>query len=305
MNRLIFLAASLALVRMAHSAAPSPARFEIALVDLQGQKKVLGTLPGTAAAPRVSPDGKRVVYELADDPPATPNAPLTLRPYVAELDKFDKAKQLQPTILSPVNRWAEWSPDRDWIVFASSGNGSNAIFRQRADGYIQPKFVVDGEAPEAVYDDWQLLFLTLKGEKDYGLALFDMNTSKVTQRFDAAGSAQYSGELSKDGKWIAFASDESGRPELWIQSVKQQSVRVQLTTQGGAHPQWSPDGARLYYDLGGRIYSIGVTLNDQAPRANGEPVGLPITGFQQTGLRRQYDLTPDGKGFVMLFPASK
>jgi len=46
-------------------------------------------------------------------------------------------------------------------------------------------------------------------------------------------------------------------------------------------------------------------LDDQAPKAAGEPVALPISGFQQTEMRRQYDLMPDGKGFLMLFPAAR
>jgi Tol biopolymer transport system component len=149
------------------------------------------------------------------------------------------------------------------------------------------------------------LFLTLKGEKDYGVALLDMNTNKVLQRFDIAGSAQYSSELSRDGRWIVFTSDETGRPEIYLQSLKQSSIRVQLTRQGGAHPQWSSDGTKVYYDQGGRIYSINVSLEGQSPRTTGEAVALPITGFQQTGIRRQYDLMPDGRGFLMLFPASR
>jgi Tol biopolymer transport system component len=305
MHRFILLAAGLVLVRIAHGAEPAGVRFELALVDMQGQKKVLGTLPGSVSAPRVSPDSKQVAYELVDDPPIDPKGPQILRPYVAELDKLDKAKQLQASIISPRNIWPEWSPDRDWIVFAASGNGSDAIFKQLSDGYIQPKYLVDGYAPEGVYDDGLLLFLTRKGDKDYGIALLDMNTRKILQRFDQPGSAQHSSELSRDGKWIAFTSDETGRPEIWLQSLAEPSKRVQLTKQGGARPQWAPDGSKLYYDQGGRLFSLNVALNEQAPRASAEPVPLPITGFQQGEIRRQYDLMPDGKGFVMLFPAAR
>jgi eukaryotic-like serine/threonine-protein kinase len=305
MNRLWFLAAGVALLRMAEAADAVPARFELAVVDLQGQKKILGTLPGTVVAPRISPDGLKVAFEQVDDPPADPKAPPMLRPYVAELNKLDKPRALQPTLLTNVNRSPEWSLDRDWIVFAASGNGSDAIFRQKSDGWIQPKYIVDGLAPEAVHEGWLLLFLTVKAEKDFGVALLDMNTSRILQRFDAAGSAQYSGELSKDGQWIAYTSDETGRPEVFLQSLKQQNKRVQLTRQGGSNPQWSPEGTRLYFDQGGRLYSINVSMEDQSPRATSEPVVLPVMGFVQSGMRRQYDLMPDGKGFLMLFPASK
>lgn len=306
MNRMTFLAAGMALLRMAHAAEPAAAKYELTLVDLQGQKKVLGTLPGSVSAPRVSPDGKRVAFEMVDDPPADPKAPPFLRPYAADLDKLDKPKALQATLLTNVNRWTEWSFDRDWIIFAASGNGTDSIFRERADGWIQPKYIMDGKAPEGSYEGWLLAVLTLKGDKDYGVSLVDMNNpKKVIARIDQPGSAQYSSRLSPDGKWIAYTSDETGRPEVWFQSVKQQDKRVQVTKQGGAHPQWSLDGTKVYYDFGGKLYSVSVALNDQAPRTTGEPVALPISGFQQTEMRRQYDLMPDGKGFVMLFPVAR
>jgi Tol biopolymer transport system component len=305
MKRLTVLAAGMALLRIAHSADANPARYELAMVDMQGQKKVLTTISGTAHAPRISPDGKRIVFEMVEDPPADPKAPPFMRPYIVDLDKLDKpAKAMQPTLLTNTNRWAEWSFDRDWIVFAASGNGSEGIFRERSDGWIQPKYIMDGKAPEGLYAGWQLAVLTLKGEKDYGISLVDMNNPKnVIVRIDTAGSAQYGSRLSPDGKWIAYTSDETGRPEVWFQSLAQASRRVQVTRDGGANPQWSPDQTKVYYDHGGRIYSASVTLDEQAPSANGTPAALPITGFVQSGVRRQYDLTPDGKSFVMLFPA--
>ena len=288
----------MAVFTAAHAAETSAA-YDLALVDMQGMKKVLGSLPG-AAAPRVSPNGKRVAFEQPDSTGVL--GPQSLIIHVAELDKLDKRKPLQPTLTTIRNSNPVWSHDSDWVAFVATGNGSDSIFRELADGSIQPKYIVDGKAPEGMYAGGLLTFLTLKGDKDYGVALFDMNTRKTT-RFDQVGSAQYSSALSRDGQWLALTSDETGRPELWLQSVTQPVKRVQLTRQGGAHPVWSPDGSQLYYDQGGKLFRIDVKLDAEAPRAAGEPVALPISGFLQGTIQRQFDLTPDGKGFVMLFPA--
>lgn len=298
MNRTTLLAAGLAVFTIANAAEPAGPAFELALVDMQGQKKVLGTLPNEAT-PRVSPNGRRVAFEQPDTTGAYPRSMLI---HVAELDKLDKRRALQPTLTTTKNHFPVWSHDNDWVAFVAVGNSSDSIFRQRSDGYIQPKFVVDGKAPEGLHEGGLLTFLTLKGEKDYGVAIHDMNTRQTT-RFDQAGSAQYSSALSRDGLWIAFTSNETGRAEIWLQSVRQPSRRVQLTRQGGAHPQFSPDGSAIYFDQGGRLYRLNVALDDQAPRATGEPAALPISGFIQGEIQRQYDLLPDGKGFVMLFPA--
>jgi eukaryotic-like serine/threonine-protein kinase len=300
LNRLMLLAAGMAAFATANAAAPAGPAFELALVDMQGQKKVLGTIPDMAA-PRVSPDGKRVAFEQPD---TTGTYPQSMLIHVAELDKLDKRRALQPTLTTTRNHFPAWSHDSGWVVFVATGNGSDSIFRELADGSIQPKYVVDGKAPEGLHEGGRLTFLTLKGEKDYGVALFNMNTKKTT-RFDQAGTAQYSSTLSRDGQWIAFTSNETGRPEVWLQSVTQELQRVQVTRQGGAHPQFSADGSAIYYDQGGKIFRISVALDDRAPRASGDPVALPISGFQQGEIQRQYDLTPDGKGFVMLFPVAK
>jgi Tol biopolymer transport system component len=300
MSRLTLLAAGMAAFALAHAAAPAGPAYELTLVDMLGQKKVLGTIPNIAA-PRVSPDGKRVAFEQPD---TTGTYPQSMLIHVAELDKLDKRRALQPTLTTTKNYSPAWSHDSGWVVFVATGNGSDSLFRELADGSIQPKYIIDGKAPEGMYAGGQLTLLTLKGDKDYGVALFDMNTKRTT-RFDQAGTAQYSSALSRDGLWIALTSNETGRPEVWLQSVKEASRRVQLTRQGGAHPQFSADGTAIYFDQGGKIFRINVALDDQAPHASGDPVALPITGFHQDEIQRQYDLTPDGKGFVMLFPAAK
>jgi Tol biopolymer transport system component len=300
MNRLSLLAAGMALsFGVAHAAAPNSAAFELTLVDMQGQKKMLGTLPGSVVAPRVSPDGTRVVFEMTEEGVPPPNT----RPFVAPLDNLDQKRGLQPTLLITRNVAPVWSHDSDWVAFLSTGNGTDSIFWQRADGYIQPKYLVDGREPEGLYEGRLLAFLTLKGEKDYGISLLDMNTKKIT-RIDQAGSAQHSSQISRNGRWIAYTSDETGRAEIWVEPLPATGKRLQLTSQGGSHPQWSPDGSRLYYDQGGKIFRLELSVQADGLKT-GEPVALPITGFQQGEIRRQYDLTPDGKSFVMLFPAVK
>ena len=64
----------------------------------------------------------------------------------------------------------------------------------------------------------------------------------------------------------------------------------------------SPDGAKIFFDQGGQIFRLDVALIGD-PKAS-DPVALPVKGFVQNDLRRQYDLTPDGKAFVMLFPTA-
>ncbi len=271
-------------------------------MDLQGQKTVLGNLPDSVVAPRVSPDGKQVAFELTD-PPAGANAAPSSKVYVADLDKLDERRALPQTIIEPRNFSPVWSPDEVWIVFQGSGNGSDDLYQARVIANVteQPLYIGDGRSPQSIDRNGRVTFLTLQGEKDYGISQLDPGMRKATRLIDQPGSAQYSSAISPDGRWIAYSSDETGRPEVWLEPLPITGKRLQLTKNGGSHPQWSPDGARLYFDQDDQMFQMDIDARGE-PKI-GDPVALPIKGFRQTELRRQYDLTPDGKDFVMLFPA--
>jgi Tol biopolymer transport system component len=282
-----------------NAAATQPPGFELALVDMQGQKKVLGTLPASVFAPRLSPDGTKVAFELTEA--ATRDQPQTQRLYVAELNNLGKRRALQLTITTTQNMAPVWSPDGDWIIFLATGNGADALYKQHSDGYIQPLYVIDGRAAEGWYKGGLLTFITRRSPQDYGISLLDMNTKKVTLLSDLPGSSQHSSRISPDGRWLAYASNETGRFEVWLEPLPTTGRRFQITKSGGRHPVWSPDGKTLYFDQDGTMFRINLTL-DAANASAGEPAALPISGFQQGENRRQFDLTPDGKSFLMLFP---
>lgn len=299
MRRLTLLAAGLVICAIGSAAEPKPA-YELDLVDMQGQKKVLGTVPDSVEAPRVSPDGTRVAFEQTD-PPVAKGAPSLTNVYVAELDAIDKRKMMRNTVIATRDIWPVWAADGQWVAFVAVGNAANAIFWERANGSEQPRYVLDGQAPEGMYPGWRMTYLTLKGDKDYGISMVNVHTREVTPLVDLPGSAQHSSAISPDGKWLAYASNETGRDELWIEQLPANGKREQVTKSGGSHPQWAPGGKTLYFDNGGQMYRLEVTTSGDAPRG-GEPVALPIRGFVQNGMRRQYDLMPQGDGFIMLFP---
>ena len=304
MRKVLSLAAcflGIAAIRVGHAAEQHSNDVQLVLVDMQGQKTVLGNLPDSVAAPRISPDGKQVAFELTD-PPASATAAPSTKVYVADLDKLDKRRALPQTIIEPRNLSPVWSPDEVWIVFQGSGNGSDDLFQARVIANIteQPQYIGDGRSPQSIDRNGRVTFLTLKGDKDYGISQLDPDTRKVTRLVDSAGSAQYSSAISPDGRWLAYASDESGQPQVWLEPLPTTGKREQLTKSGGSHPQWSPDGGKIYFDQGDQMFQMDIAIRGEP--AVGGPVALPIKGFRQGELRRQYDLTPDGKGFVMLFP---
>ena len=295
---LVVLALSLAALPGDGARAQAPAGFELTLVEVDGTKRVLGQLPPTVYAPRISPDGKRVAFETRD--PSGPDGP---RLWTAELSNIAGRRPL--TLVAGAINWAPmWSPDGEHLVFIVSGERGDAVYWRRADGTGDAEHLIDTRAAEG----WngggaQMRFLTLKGNRDYGISLFDMKTRTVTHLVDWPGSAQHSSSMSPDGKWMAYASNETGRYEVWIEPFPRSGARLQVTRDGGSHPLWAPDGRSIYFDRDHQMFQLAVNTQDIA--SIGEAAPLPIKGFAQAEYRRQFDLMPNGRQFVVLVPIER
>jgi Tol biopolymer transport system component len=277
----------------------APVGFELALVAQDGAKKVLGQLPPTVYAPRISPDGKRIAFETRDL--TGPDGP---RLWTAEMSNVAGRKPLS-LVVGQINWAPMWTPDGERLVFIVSGaDRPDAVYWRRADGTGDAEHLIDTRSGEG----WnaggsQMRFLTLTGTRDYGISLFDMKSRSVTRLVDFPGSAQHSSAMSPDGKWMAYASNETGRYEVWIEPSPRSGARLQVTRDGGSHPLWAPDGQTLYFDRDHQIFRLAVNTQDMA--SIGEPTALPIKGFAQAEYRRQFDLMPDGRQFLVLFPLDR
>ena len=122
--------------------------------------------------------------------------------------------------------------------------------------------------------------------------------------------------ISPDGKWLAYASNASaeagGNPTafaIYLQPYPPTGVKYQISASGGAWPLWSPNGAELLYRLnvqeGGtpRVNAVAITTTP-VPAFTTERV-LTISGFQPVVNYREYDVFPDGRELVMVFPATR
>jgi Tol biopolymer transport system component len=270
------------------------AGYDLTLVDIDGGRNVLGQLPASVYAPRVSPDGKLVAFETRD-----PKGPDGGRLWVAELSDLGRRRPL-PSTGAPLNWAPMWTPNGERLLFLAAGDRPDAIYWRRADGSGDAEHLLDARSAEGWNEGGAVLrFLTLTGNGDYGISLLDIKSRAVTRLIDLPGSAQHSSAVSPDGRWIAYASNETGRYEVWLEPLPRTTVRYRLTREGGSHPLWA-DGRTLYFDRDRQLFRLALNLDGPAP--SGPPVALPIKGFAQAEYRRQYDPMPNGRQFVMLMP---
>ena len=281
-----------------HAAGQAPAGFDLTLFDVDGTSTVLGRLPPSVYAPRVSPDGTRIAFETRD-----PSGPDGARLWVADFSNLDGRRPLSNTGESA--NWAPmWTPDGERLVYLESGTRHDKVVWRRADGAGNAEHLVDARSAEGWLNNGShMRFLTLTGEgRDYGISALAMKTRSADVLIDLPGSAQHSSAVSPDGRWMAYASNETGRYEVWLSPMPPSGTRYQLTRDGGSHPLWLPDGRSLYFDRDHQFFRLAVNLAN--PSALVDPVPLPIKGFAQAEYRRQFDLMANGRQFLVLIPVA-
>ena len=252
----------------------------LVLVDLEGHQTPVGFLPARTFAIRVAPDGQRLTYDAQESV------------WVADLSNVGAARRLA------AGRFPLWSSNGEQIVYAAGPAVEEALYIQRADGSDAPERISDGRSPESWSAPNQILSF-IKFSSYYSTWIYSLKDKKAAPLFDTAGVNQHSSMFSPDGKWIAYASTETGRFEVFVRPFPLTGEKFQVTRQGGGHPLWSRDGKQIFFDHDGQLFAINV-LN-AGKFAASPPVALPVMGFVQGVARRQYDLMPDGRRFLMMF----
>ena len=111
-------------------------------------------------------------------------------------------------------------------------------------------------------------------------------------------------EFSPDGRWLAYMSAESGRPEVYVQPYPGPGARTVVSTEGGREPAWSRDGRELFYttvpSADGHIKMMAVAVSSTTEFRAGAPRTLFEGRYVWSNPIRMYDVAPDGKRFLMV-----
>jgi Tol biopolymer transport system component len=265
-------------------------------VDRQGREEPLGAPPRSYLQPRVSPDGTRVVVSSADqqrdlwrwDLPRGPLTRLTSNP---GLD------------FHPL-----WTPDSRRVVFASQGGvGAVNVYGQAADGTGSPERLTESrntQSPTAVApDNSYVLFHEVTATRGFDLWLQILRPQShmvplLETRFD-----ERLGAVSPNGTWLAYESNSSGTFEIYVRPFAKGDERQwQISTAGGTRPLWARDGRELYYVTSeGTLMAVPVEPGNPAWRAGPSTTVVAanyVIGNTISG--RNYDVSPDGRRFLML-----
>lgn len=274
----------------------SGGRTRIEWVDRAG--KPLGTLgePGFYSYLELSPDGRRAAISVAD-PSRNNNRDIWL---------YDVARGLRTRFTSdPANDFgAIWSPDGSRVAFTSNRRGNNDLYRKAASGTGSDELLVQGDESEVASscsrDGKYLLYV---GPPAAGvpndLWAWPVAEGGKQVPFMQTPFSEQRGRFSRDGRWVAYESNESGAFEVWVAPFPQADGKWLISTAGGIWPRWREDGGEIFYlrtdrtlmaatvDGRGEAFQVGAARPLFQTRVSGTALGAP------------YDVSADGQRFLV------
>jgi serine/threonine-protein kinase len=245
--------------------------------------------------PRLSPDGRRVAAGVVD--------------LESQVRLYDLAREtLTPfTFEGSLNQLPAWTPDGKRIAFQSNKEGQNNIFWQLADGSGRLERLTTSEYPNfprSFSPDGQLLaFIEVNPTTGYDIWVLRLKDHKA-EPFLRTPFNESVPSFSPDGRWLAYISDESGHFEVYVQPYPGPGGKWQISTDGGTEPVWDPNGRELFYRSGDKIMAVDIAT--QPGFAAGKPRMLFEGPYLPTPATfPNYDVSPDGKRFLMLKPTEQ
>ncbi len=264
--------------------------------------RTLGSLgePGRYGQLALSPDGRRVAVEVADAEGRYDLWLIDVLRGVPSRLTTDPADEREPV----------WSPDGQELLFTSGATNDEDIVRQRLQG-SKPAAPLPGkightpavrDIPEAwIRDKNTVLFLTIGGG-ERGLWAVSLDGGGTPEAL-VKGFAIDEPRVSPDGLWLAYISNQSGQPEVYVEPFRKPGERVRVSANGGGQPRWRGDGKELFFlSPDGALMAVAVRTAGVGPEIGLPTVLVPgktLLAVVQGPDYDDYEATSDGQRFLI------
>jgi len=233
---------------------------------------------------RLSPDGRRIA-----------NAIFAKQQTESDIWVFDIYRRIKTRLtFEGFDQDPIWTPDGRRVTFGAMIAGKHGIYSAPVDGSAKAELFLATEKavrPTSWSPDGKTLVYRTAGSL-WLLPVEGGGAAGQPHRLHDIAFSEDDGQVSPDGRWLAYSSMESGAAEIYVQPFPGPGGKVRISTDGGSFPRWSNNGRELFYRYGVEVMSVDVEAKPQF-RA-----GIPKQLFRQLG-GTTWDATPDGKRFLV------
>ncbi len=259
-------------------------------IGRDGAEQPASAHQGDYGAAILSPDGKSIALEIST------NGVSDIWALELERDTLNRLTFEETDDVAPI-----WSPDGESLFFGSkrkeeTGEAFN-LYRKRSDGTGEDERLAKSDRnqyPASWSPDGTVLsFSENGGETGWDAMLYRPGSDPQVEALAATSFGEWNPQISPDGRWVSYASNTSGRVEVYVRSIGGGGRVVKVSTDGGTFAKWVPDGKELLYrSLAGTLMAVSFSMEQGAFRP-----ALPraLYEFSSPPYSFKFDVAPGGR----------
>jgi eukaryotic-like serine/threonine-protein kinase len=267
-------------------------------VDRNGNTEPLKLAPKAYLHPRVSPDMHQLAVEIEG-----PNHNFYI---------YDFARDVLSQMTSDgVSHWPVWSSDGKQLAYRSGPMGAFKMWQVPADR-SHPAAQLPGAGTSQSAESWspdgrELVYTATTPEVGSHIMVESLEGDHESHPFVDIKASAGSAKFSPDGHWLAYCSNETKTPQVYVQAFPGPGPKIQVSSDGGTDPVWKRSGGELYFRNGDRMMAVAVSTT---PAFTAEHPRTLWTGRYSHGMSTScgppgatssnYDVTADGQRFLMI-----
>jgi Tol biopolymer transport system component len=280
---------------------PAAAERALVWVDRDGRETPAVPARRPYELPHVGPDGRRLLVSIPRGD--------TLLTWILEPGRDD----FRPLPFEGSSGLGMFAPDGRSIIYVAPRAGAWNLFRRPIDGRADPELLMTSEyplSPSGFSPDGRLLAVTEVARETQGdIIVLPLagEPGRSPRPYLRTAADEWGAVFSRDGRFLAYASNASGRNEVYLSHWPDPGEPIRVSDGGGYGPIWAPDGGTLYFRRGDAVLATPLR---RAPASDGGRAAAPLFGSASILFRGpyeggsagwpNYDLAPDGRRFLMV-----
>jgi Tol biopolymer transport system component len=267
-------------------------------VDRKGNAEALKLPHRPYLHPRISPDMRQLAVEIEG-----PNHNFYIYDFARDV--------LSQMTTDGVSHWPVWSPDGAQLVYRSGTMGAFKMWQIPADR-SRPAAQLPGTGTSQSAESWSpdghaLAYTAITPEAGSHIMVESLEGDHESRPFADIKAAAGSPKFSPDGRWLAYCSNESKKPQVYVQAFPGPGPKIQVSSDGGTDPVWKRTGGELYFRNGDKMMAVAVSTTPTFTAGHPQTLweghyshGMSTSCGPPGATSSNYDASADGRRFLMI-----